>query len=277
MQWRPPAADCEGVSFCILTSTTCPTGPISWIFLPFRRGDHDGQRAQVAAAHNGGGRRASAPQAAHAGKHALARQRPDLHEARRSRLLSSYRSQDVVQRSASPVLFGGEAMKVRPLLAMTLAVALIVAPVVAQQPGLLVIWNASSSVPVGLYLITQGSPRVGHLVVVRLPPAIAAFAARRRYLPASAYLLKPVAAVAGDLVCRFGDQVFVRRVLAGIAETADRDGNAMPAWQGCRTLQREEVFVLADHPASFDSRYFGPIDTASIAGRAILLWPHGAG
>ena len=165
-------------------------------------------------------------------------------------------------------------MKVGPLLGMTIAVALIVAPMVAQQPPLVVVWNASQSVPVGLYLVTKVSPRVGGLVAVRLPPVIATFAARRGYLPTSAYLLKPIAAVAGDLVCRFGKRILVRGVLAGIAEDADADGNAMPSWQGCRILQMGEVFVLADHPGSFDSRYFGPLDTASIAGRAILLWPH---
>jgi conjugative transfer signal peptidase TraF len=154
---------------------------------------------------------------------------------------------------------------------MTIAVALIVAPMVAQQPPLLVIWNASPSVPVGLYFVTKASPRVGDLVVLRLPPVIAALAARRGYLPTSAYLLKPIAAVAGDLVCRFGERVLVRGVLAGIAEDADAGGNAMPSWHGCRILQMGEVFVLADHPASFDSRYFGPLDTASIAGRAVLL------
>jgi conjugative transfer signal peptidase TraF len=156
---------------------------------------------------------------------------------------------------------------------MTFAVALIVAPTVAQQP-LLVVWNASPSVPFGLYLVTKVSPGVGDLVVLRLPPVIAAFAARRGYLPTSAYLLKPIAAVTGDLVCRFGERVLVRGALAGIAEDADADGNAMPSWQGCRVLQTGEVFVLADHPASFDSRYFGPLHTASIAGRAVLLWSH---
>jgi conjugative transfer signal peptidase TraF len=156
---------------------------------------------------------------------------------------------------------------------MTIALALIVAPMGTQQPPLLVIWNASPSVPVGLYLVTKASPRVGDLVVLRLPPVIAALAARRGYLPTSAYLLKPIAAVAGDLVCRFGEQVFVRGALAGIAEDADADGNAMPTWQGCRILQTGEVFVLADHPASFDSRYFGPLDGASVAGRAGPLWP----
>jgi conjugative transfer signal peptidase TraF len=168
-------------------------------------------------------------------------------------------------------------VKVGPLLGMTAAVALIVAPTVAQQPPLRVIWNASQSVPVGLYLVTKASPRVGDLVALRLPPVIAAFAARRGYLPTSAYLLKPIVAVAGDLVCRFGKRVLVRGALAGIAEDTDADGNAMPSWQGCRVLQTGEVFVLADHPGSFDSRYFGPLDTASIAGRAVLLWSHRPG
>jgi type IV secretory pathway protease TraF len=128
---------------------------------------------------------------------------------------------------------------------MTIAVAMVVAPMVAQQPPLLVVWNASPSVPVGLYLVTKASPRVGDLVVLRLPPVIAAFAARRGYLPTSAYLLKPIAARAGDLVCRFGERVLVRGVLAGIAEDADSDGNAMPSWHGCRVLQTGEVFLLA--------------------------------
>jgi conjugative transfer signal peptidase TraF len=163
-------------------------------------------------------------------------------------------------------------VKVGPLLGMTIAVALIVAPMVAHQPPLLVIWNASPSVPVGLYLVTKASPRVGDLAVLRLPPVIAAFAARRGYLPTSAYLLKPIAAIAGDLVCRFGERVLVRGALAGIAVDADADGNPMPTWQGCRVLQTGEVFVLADYPASSDSRYFGPLDTASIMGRAVLLW-----
>jgi len=66
-------------------------------------------------------------------------------------------------------------VKVGPLLGMTIAVAVIVAPTVAQRPPLLVIWNASPSVPVGLYLVTQASPHIGDLAVLRLPPVIAAF------------------------------------------------------------------------------------------------------
>ena len=54
-------------------------------------------------------------------------------------------------------------MKVGPLLGMNIAVALIVAPMVAQQPPLVVVWNASPSVPGGLYLVTEASPRVGRV------------------------------------------------------------------------------------------------------------------
>lgn len=166
-------------------------------------------------------------------------------------------------------------MRARPLLGMIIALALLLAPSIVQQKTL-IIWNASPSVPVGLYRAVQGVPRVGDIVVLRLPPAITALAARRRYLPRSAYLLKPIVAVAGDRVCRFGVRVFVRGRLVALAQTVDSAGNPMPVWHGCRTLRAGEVFVLADHPASFDSRYFGPLGSNSIVGRAGLLWSHRA-
>ena len=164
-------------------------------------------------------------------------------------------------------------MKAAPLLGATIALALLAAPTVVPQRPFLV-WNASPSVPVGLYLVTPASPQVGDLIVLRLPPVIAAFAANRGYLPLSAYLLKPIAATAGDFVCRFGSQVFVRGELAGFAQATDNRGDPMPVWHGCRTLQAGEVFVLADHPASFDSRYFGPLNVTSIVGSATLVWSH---
>ena len=156
-------------------------------------------------------------------------------------------------------------MKVSALLGIAVALAFLIAPsLIPRRP--LLIWNASPSVPVGLYRVTPAPPRVGDLVVLRLPSVMAAFAASRGYLPRSAYLLKPVAAVAGDLVCRFGAQVFVRGRFAAHAAFADHGGNPMPAWHGCRVLRSGEVFVLADHPGGFDSRYFGPLDATSIVG-----------
>ena len=58
-----------------------------------------------------------------------------------------------------------------------------------------------------------------------------------------------------------------------LALATDQLARPMPVWQGCRTLRTEEVFLLADHSLSFDSRYFGPLQTQHIVGRATLLWP----
>jgi len=161
----------------------------------------------------------------------------------------------------------------RPLLGMLGGIALIVAGCLPKHP--LLIWNDSPSVPIGLYRMAHGSPRLGDLVLVQLTGPMAMLADRRGYLPRPAYLLKPAAAVAGDRVCRFGRHVFVRLRLVALALAKDSIGRHMPAWHGCRTLHSGELFVLAEDPASFDSRYFGAVRTEHLAGRAVLLWSRG--
>src|SRR5215472_10452115 len=72
------------------------------------------------------------------------------------------------------------------------------------------VWNASTSVPIGLYFVEHVPPRKGDLAIFRLPPLIEAFAHRRGYLLASTYLLKPVAAMADEHVCRGGQTILVQ-------------------------------------------------------------------
>ena len=44
-------------------------------------------------------------------------------------------------------------------------------------------------------------------------------------------------------------------------------------WAQCRQLVVDELFLLnVTNPASFDSRYFGPIDASFVVGRAVALW-----
>ncbi|MBN9990856.1 S26 family signal peptidase, partial [Listeria monocytogenes] len=53
------------------------------------------------------------------------------------------------------------------------------------------IWNASDSVPIGLYAIhSVGALHVTQLVVVRPPDALAQFLSDRRYLPKGVPMLK---------------------------------------------------------------------------------------
>ena len=142
-----------------------------------------------------------------------------------------------------------------------------------DRPPLLV-WNASASVPIGLYAVdTTIDVHTGDLVVVRPPEPLAGFLADRGYLPRGVPLLKHVAAFAGQSVCRIGRSVTVDAIAMGEARERDGRGRSLPVWQGCRVIAKGDVFLMNPQSAdSLDGRYFGPLPAASIVGRAIPLW-----
>jgi conjugative transfer signal peptidase TraF len=161
------------------------------------------------------------------------------------------------------------------LAVMALGVGAIALPQLDNRPPWL-IWNASASVPIGLYAVeTIIDVQTGDLVVVRPPEPLARFLADGGYLPRGVPLLKHVAAVAGQTVCRIGRSVTVDAIEMGDARERDRRGRALPVWEGCRVIRRDEVFLMNSQSAdSLDGRYFGPLPAASIVGRAIPLWVH---
>lgn len=136
------------------------------------------------------------------------------------------------------------------------------------------VWNASASVPVGLYRIEPpASIGVGDLALVRPSPALETLMAERRYVERDVPLLKPLAAVTGATVCRTGLIVTIDGHAAVLALPNDRFGRLLPRWSGCRRLGSDEVFLIAAaSDASFDSRYFGPVARAQIIGRAMPVW-----
>ena len=135
-------------------------------------------------------------------------------------------------------------------------------------------WNASASVPLGLYSIEPGArPRVGDMVAVRPSPALARYMARRRYVEAGVVLMKPVAAIEGAMACRRHPTVTIDGIIVARALVKDRFGRPLPAWQGCIRLGPDQVFLIAPtRPDSFDSRYFGAVQRSQIVGRATPLW-----
>lgn len=136
-------------------------------------------------------------------------------------------------------------------------------------PAPRLLWNASESAPVGLYRIdTNAVPRVGDLVAIMPPAQLAAFFARRQYLPQGVPLLKRIAATRGARVCRSGAFVSVGGVTVARALARDRADRPLPIWQGCRSLHDDEVFVINAAPGSLDSRYFGPLPAAGLIGTA---------
>lgn len=137
----------------------------------------------------------------------------------------------------------------------------------APQPRLL--WNASASVPVGLYSIDVGAaPARGDLVAIAPPAPLAAWLAARGYLPRGVPLLKRVAATEGALVCRSGVFVTIDGAPAARARPVDRMARTLPLWLGCRRLQRGELFLLGASPDSLDSRYFGALPASAVIGTA---------
>ncbi|MEL8000925.1 S26 family signal peptidase, partial [Pseudomonas aeruginosa] len=54
---------------------------------------------------------------------------------------------------------------------------------------------------------------------------------------------------------------------------ADRMGRVLPSLQLCRRLEPGELFLLSvTNPASFDSRYFGPVSASAVIGVAHPVW-----
>jgi len=148
----------------------------------------------------------------------------------------------------------------------TTAVVLIASSCVERPPRF--IWNSSASVPVGLYVLSPEMPRIGGMVAVHMPIHARQMAEDRRYLPANALLLKPIAAMPGDRVCYRQKRIFINGRVGATAAFHDTAQRLMPVWQGCRRLQASEIFVLSPQQNSFDSRYFGPIRRDAVVGVA---------
>ena len=136
------------------------------------------------------------------------------------------------------------------------------------------IWNASNSVPIGLYRVQPATRLIlTELVVVRPPDLLAAFLDLNGYLPIGVPMLKRVLALPGQTVCRNGLKIAVDGVDVG--EARDRDGRnrPLPVWHGCRVIADGDVFVMNWQSAdSLDSRYFGPLPASAVIGRAVPVW-----
>ena len=140
--------------------------------------------------------------------------------------------------------------------------------------------NGTHSFPVGLYLVRRKRPEKGDLVFVN-PPALPIFtlARERGYLnvaySAAPHLLKRLAGVAGDRVTIDSAGVQVNGIRLANSAPCKCDGAGRPL-QACllkdHILGPDEVLLMSDYnPASFDSRYFGPLQETTIESVIIPL------
>ena len=149
----------------------------------------------------------------------------------------------------------------------------VLALAVASAAGLpkKLVYNASESVPVGFYWIDRQPILRGDYVYVRVPERVRNLVIEHGYLPPDIPLVKHVVGLNGDRVCRAGTEISVNGAVVSTAKRQDRLGRQMPDWHGCHILTERTVFLLQEHPRSFDGRYFGPVNRHLIIGRATRL------
>lgn len=141
------------------------------------------------------------------------------------------------------------------------------------------VWNASPSVPVGLYVIRPAKTyHRGDLVAANPPSWLAKMLAERDYLPRGVPLMKFIAATARQRVCRLGNRITIGGKTLGFARDRDSKGRPLMTWKGCHTLDDGEVFLMnLGVSDSLDGRYFETFRASYIVGHAVPVWTDQAG
>lgn len=145
-----------------------------------------------------------------------------------------------------------------------------------MQPTKRLILNTTASAPLGFYWLAGQEPDVGDLALVRPPPPLARWMARRGYLPMNVPLIKRVAAVTGQIVCGDHGRVLIDGQTVAKVLLHDRLHRPLKGISGCRRVGEGEVFLLnSDAPHSLDGRYFGPLPRQAVVGRLHPIWTWG--
>lgn len=140
------------------------------------------------------------------------------------------------------------------------------------NPKPLLVWNMTASAPTGLYRRAGDMVQIGDWVLLRPPSDVAAFAVHRDYLPNNVPLIKRVAALHGDIVCRDQTRISINGMARAQALSRDKAGRLLPVWQGCTRLKANQIFVLNLPSDSFDGRYFGVVSRRQVIERIAPLW-----
>jgi len=137
------------------------------------------------------------------------------------------------------------------------------------------IYNWTESLPLGFYWVASGgAPARGELVAFPIPAHVRQLVHERHYVPDSAYLVKPVVALAGDRVCARDGVFTVNDEVIGLVLTEDQAGRPLPHPDVCETVRNGELYVASRNPRSFDSRSFGPVSLIAVRGKVTSLWTY---
>ena len=124
-------------------------------------------------------------------------------------------------------------------LALMAAATALAALTIGPKPVPRLVWNASESVPMGLYGVQPAYRLIVTDLVVAFPPEpLATFLADGGYLPHGVPLIKRILALPEQMVCRNDFAITVDGIEMGAARERDRRGRPLPVWQGCRVVRQ---------------------------------------
>lgn len=142
------------------------------------------------------------------------------------------------------------------------------------RPYPLVLYNPSESAELGWYRVYPGREfGRGSLVAARLPEGASVLADARGYLPDGMPVIKTIGAVGGDQICWSETDIVLPSDLRLPLLERDSAGRVLRSQpRGCIVLHSGEVFLVSTRTtASFDSRYFGPVDASAVIGPVRFL------
>ena len=142
-------------------------------------------------------------------------------------------------------------------------------------------FNITDSLPVGVYRLVDTRLTKGSIVAFCLDDKSSDFLRKRGGIPVNngrcgdyPYLLKKIYGVPGDYVSQ-GKSVFVNRVkIPGVVINRNEDFEKTfgPLTTNYRLMEGQYLLISAEHPDSFDSRYFGPVNRDKIYHGAVPIW-----
>jgi conjugative transfer signal peptidase TraF len=144
-----------------------------------------------------------------------------------------------------------------------------------ERKNPLIIINETPSVKKGLYLRQKTiSLDKQSLIAMKLHKPAHDYLVKTMGYDEDIFLLKRISALPGERVCRSQSGLITIKDKSLKARSHDHLGHKLPSWQGCHVLKKGEIFILGDHPQSFDSRYFGPVRTSQLTGsyKELITW-----
>ena len=145
---------------------------------------------------------------------------------------------------------------------------------VIKKAGYRITYSVTPSMPQGFYLIVPSKKIARYDTVEFMPPQAALdFARDLHWVPKSGFIIKYVFAIPGDEVCVRNEAIWINDKKTGKVYRFYAFGKLLPQTKICGKLADGQYLLMSTkRERSFDGRYFGPVSSRNILGRAIPIF-----